>query len=463
MRSESHETRRGVARRSFLAAVGGAAASVGVLSVPVSGRVDAAPRSAKGAKFVQPLKANAEELYEYSLSVPVIDCHEHIPGREADYNNTTMRFGNLFNPYVSNDLNSAGMPFPRGVWSAFHVIGDDWDAFEPHWKAVKFGSYARPIRIALQHFYGVNDFTRENYLGIVGKINDGNKPGIYDRIFRTECGIEKVIVCSGALPDASNPLLAGNLFIPLGMNTAPSKAELDSLAAYAGGSEIKTIDELVDATNHWMEAQRKQGAIQFKAYAIPVEHPNKDDAARALELLRTGEALPPRAGQELRAYLREAHARKAAELGVPMAIHTGVWNDFRDLRVEDIVGFIERNPDTPMDIYHLGIPSPRAAIQTIKNYPNAYMNLCWSHIVASDMVVQSLHEAIDMVPLNKVFAFGGDYVLFIEKVFGHLQMARENIAVVLGSRVERNLMDMDDAKQTVRAWFCDNPKKFYKI
>ena len=79
------------------------------------------------------------------------------------------------------------------------------------------------------------------------------------------------------------------------------------------------------------------------------------------------------------------------------------------------------------------------------------------------MVVNAMKEAIDMVPLNKIFAFGGDYISFIEKVYGHLHMARENIALVLGDRVDRNLMDLDEAKQTLRAWFYDNPKAFYKL
>ena len=37
--------------------------------------------------------------------------------------------------YVSNDLTSAGMEFPEGVWAAFHCIGDEWDQFEPPWAA----------------------------------------------------------------------------------------------------------------------------------------------------------------------------------------------------------------------------------------------------------------------------------------------------------------------------------------
>jgi len=79
------------------------------------------------------------------------------------------------------------------------------------------------------------------------------------------------------------------------------------------------------------------------------------------------------------------------------------------------------------------------------------------------MVTASLKEAIDMVPVNKVFAFGADYVTFIETVYGHLYIARENVAIALGDRVDRCLMDLDDAKEILKAWFYDNPKRFYGL
>ena len=129
----------------------------------------------------------------------------------------------------------------------------------------------------------------------------------------------------------------------------------------------------------------------------------------------------------------------------------------------DVIGFVQRNPDTRMDIYHLGIPDVRTALQVVKNFPNAYLNLCWSHVVASDMTTNTLKEAIDLVPMNKIFAFGADYVLFVEKVYGHLHMARENVALTLGDRVDRGLMDLSEAKQILRAWFYDNPKAFYRL
>lgn len=412
-------------------------------------------------KFVQPLRGAAADLFEYAADIPVIDTHEHIPRCEADYNNATIAFGNLFNPYVSNDLTSAGMDFPRGTWAAFHCISDDWDAFEPYWRASKFTSYARPIRIALQKYYGVDDFTRENYLEIVKRINENNTPGIYHRILREDCGIEKSIRCAGDLPDQDDPILVGNVTCPaLQCQTWNGVADM---AMAVGMEPPASVDDVITAGDAWMELMVSKGAIQFKCAAMPMDTAAKEEAEAVLQALKNGEQLSDVAARPLVIHVRERNMRKAAELGVPMAFHTGVWNDFRTVNVEDLIGLISRHPDTRVDLYHLGIPNVRSMVQVVKNYQNAYLNLCWAHVVASDMVVNTMKEAVDMVPLNKVFAFGADYVLFIEKVYGHLLMAKENISIVLGDRVDRNLMDLDEAKETLRAWFYDNPKAFYGL
>jgi len=412
-------------------------------------------------RFAQPLRGAAEGLFEYAQTVPVIDTHEHVPRSEKDYNDVTIRFGDLLTPYVSNDLHSAGMAFPKDAAPTFHCIEDDWDAFAPYWHACKFGSYARPLRIALRHFYGDDDFTRDNYVEIVGRINANNVPGIFRRVFNETCGIERAVRCAGDLPDADDPILVGNITIPATLSV--QKAGIDQMVDDVGAEPVGSLDDLMAVADAWMVLQVKRGAIQFKTVAAPIEHPDRAAAAEVLRRVLSGEALPNDVLGPLMVYVREANARKAAELGVPVAIHTGVWGDFRTLAVQDIIGFVLRNPDTRMDIYHLGIPDVRACLQIVKNFPNAFLNLCWAHVVASDMVVRTMKEAIDMLPLNKVFAFGADYILFIEKVYGHLWMARENIALVLGDRVDRDLMDMDEAKQTLRAWFYDNPKAFYGL
>jgi hypothetical protein len=263
------------------------------------------------------------------------------------------------------------------------------------------------------------------------------------------------------LPDRDDPLLKGNIYLPCVTFNGPRS--LTDLQSATGCSELRSLDDAVAACDRWMEFQAASGAVCFKATAVWPAPLDKVLAQRLLDRIVGGQTLGEEACAPLTAYLREQHAKKAAELDLPVAVHTGVWNDFRGKDVRDAVGLVSRNPDTRFDIYHLGIPNPRETVQLVKNFPNAYLDLCWSHIVAPDMVVQTLKEAFDMLPLNKIFAFGGDHVLFVEQVYGHLQMAKENICTVLGDRIDRGYLDHAEALRILESWFYDNPASFFRL
>ena len=80
------------------------------------------------------------------------------------------------------------------------------------------------------------------------------------------------------------------------------------------------------------------------------------------------------------------------------------------------------------------------------------------------MTVSALDEYIDLIPLNKIIGFGGDYSSrCVEKTYGHLKMARENIAEVLARRVDGGLMGLDDAVEICRLWLYENPKQLYGL
>ena len=65
--------------------------------------------------------------------------------------------------------------------------------------------------------------------------------------------------------------------------------------------------------------------------------------------------------------------------------------------------------------------------------------------------------------MNKIIGFGADYTFQVEKVYGHLVMARENIAHVLASRIEEGLMDNAEAILIARKWLLDNPRVLYGL
>jgi uncharacterized protein len=65
-----------------------------------------------------------------------------------------------------------------------------------------------------------------------------------------------------------------------------------------------------------------------------------------------------------------------------------------------------------------------------------------------------------MVPNNKIFGFGGDYRI-VEKVYGHLKLARQNIAAILAEKIANGAMSRSEASLVARRLMFDNPRDFY--
>ena len=72
-------------------------------------------------------------------------------------------------------------------------------------------------------------------------------------------------------------------------------------------------------------------------------------------------------------------------------------------------------------------------------------------------------QCIDMVPPNNIIAFGADYSITVEKVHGHLIMAKEVVAKALGKRIRGEEMDMQDALRIAKMWFHDNAVRTYGL
>ena len=153
----------------------------------------------------------------------------------------------------------------------------------------------------------------------------------------------------------------------------------------------------------------------------------------------------------------------AAEADVPVAVHTGYWGDFRALDPKHMLSFAMRRQDVRFDMFHLGMPMIRDAILIGKNLPNVSLNLTWCPIISQVQTVRALDEIIDLVPVNKIIAFGGDYRVSVQKVYGHLVMAREVVAAALARRVEAGGFDMAEALRIAGMWFYDNPAGIYGL
>ena len=97
-----------------------------------------------------------------------------------------------------------------------------------------------------------------------------------------------------------------------------------------------------------------------------------------------------------------------------------------------------------------------------KTFANVYLNMSWIHIISPFGSRLDLREWLQMVPYNKIIAFGDD-LQQVETVYGHLQMARRNFAYALGSLLEEGLLSESTALDVAQAAFYDNPAMVYGV
>ena len=119
-------------------------------------------------------------------------------------------------------------------------------------------------------------------------------------------------------------------------------------------------------------------------------------------------------------------------------------------------------PDIDFDLFHIGYPYQNVVTVLSKTFPNVFIDMCWSHIVSPHASVNALVEWFDSVPVNKISAFGGDY-LFIDGVYGHLCLARHNVCTALTRKVEEGVIGVDRAADIAEMLFYSNPMRIFKL
>ncbi len=300
------------------------------------------------------------------------------------------------------------------------------------------------------------------------------KPGIYQRVLGDKCKIKVALTQAGRTDYQEDPLLVP--LMPARDYTDVSTWEAIQRKAGELGMTVNSLDDYVNVMEAGVVKWKQEGAVGLKTVSEPTAGP--PDRAEAMSLFETlrcgsreklsdhptpGVATSLTAPNPLRDYLRDEMFKICARQDMPMAVHAGMWGDFRNLDSQHIIPSIMRHPQTRFDLYHMGMPEVRQTGIIGKNFPNVWLNLCWTHIVSAQMTRSALDEYLDLVPVNKIFAFGGDYHRPVEKVYGHLTLARQNIAWVLARRIEAGVMTEDQALTVARKWFWDNPIECYKL
>ena len=430
------------------------------------------------------------EFLEAMRDIEVVDAHSHTRTPEQYY---------LRGPYNLFTLESYFERELHGLVSGIPYAGCEND--EQRWLQLKSAldkgrnvSFWRHNIVTYQKLYALNDDELDdNNWGalneaIISKSQDRNW---YDYVTRKVCGIKKQILnipwfeywfaadlikSSGdadavsaakwQTDDLDRTYFKGLLRMEYAL-FSHKRPIVEKLGAFTNVS-IDNLSTLERAIQTLIRIYIKKGIIGIKlahAYfrtlkSSPVK---RADAERIFSIAMSGHNIDATQVKQLQDYLIYLLIEMCNEGDLLCQIHTGIqWADLSDSNPLHLMPLLEAFPNVRFDILHAGIPFIHESSVLGKLFPNVYMNMALTYVISMAMAKQTLSELIDLVPGNRILAFGSD-VEFPEMICGHLEMAFSCVSEVLADKVCNDFLSKREAIALVKKIFCQNGTELYRI
>jgi hypothetical protein len=417
-------------------------------------------------------------IREFLDTVPVIDTHEHHTGAVLPPGEPFLK---QVLGYYWSDLVNAGFEAAQTAESAFSSpqtpTQAQYDLFDKLYRRSCHTAYARAFRLGLNACWGIEEISGQS-LRQLEERHSSRDPQFYDQL-ADKYGIKAII--SDMFFEGKNLIEGKDRNISAICKLAFSLPDLHRLhrkpQAYMLNEyldrTITCLDDYLESIEHYLRKALEFGVICFKdqsAYGRTLEYdlPSRAEAEKVFNRM----IFHPRGhvGSEEAKVLDDwlfHHFMRLAEIhDLPVQLHTGHMAGLRnDIVKTNAAGFIpvmELHNRVKFDLFHGNWPYMDEYLFIGKNYPNAYLNLCWVQTIDPYYCVELMKRAVMTIPHCKIMAYGGDARL-MEQSIGYLIMARDNVAYALTELIECGWLGMQEAKQLAIDWFYNNPIEFYKL
>lgn len=361
------------------------------------------------------------DLADHIQATPLADTHEHLY-KEAQYvENGPDVLEDLFaKNYIVADLVVSGAT-PEAAERLRNSRDPDiearWDGVKDAWQHCQHTGYGQAVRLIAHHVYGMDEITLPALLAARERNAQRRRPGERRRILQEEGNLDHVQVDDlvwECLPDASGP----DFFLyDLSWRTLCS-GEVDIARIHAvTGVEVTgaaSLREAMVAIFDWWGAC----AIAVKsqhAYDRTLRWHERTDA-EAEQILRkqlAGQDLMPDDKLCLGDWCLARGVELAVQHNLPFKLHTGYYCRVNRLVIDRIrpghlCGLLMRYPEARFVLMHAGYPYTAEMLAVAKHFPNTYVDMCWAWSIDPRAASQFVRQMIHTVPVNKLFAFGGD-------------------------------------------------------
>lgn len=421
-----------------------------------------------------------EEVHDYASSIAVIDTHEHLPPRESEREQKTDVLREYLTHYFDRDLISAGLTIGDYEKVIDHSLPlkERWTLVEPYWDMCRYTGYGQSLQRSVKGLYGIEEISGKT----IEKLNDFFQDGLdtenhFNYVLREKSGIEKSLIIVRE-QDLSHDEELFEAVYQIDHLIAPKNEDQINRVQQDSGIDITSFEDWLEAGEFLMRDALAHGAVAFKSglayerslfYDQTTRHEAEKGFLNSFRIIRNqpdGSKPVFLVGKAFQDYMMHFILRFAHRNRVAVQFHTGLQEGSGNMVSNShpvlLTNLILQYRKVKFDLFHIGYPYQHVMGTLAKNNPNVYIDMCWAHMISPSVCKQALAEWIDTVPLNKISAFGGDYA-FVDGVYGHLQMARENVSSVLADKVREGLFPMEKAKEVAKLFFFDNPYRLFNL
>lgn len=417
-----------------------------------------------------------QDIRDYLEALPVIDTHEHYIGNIGAGDDL---FGRLLGYFVSDLITAAG-PDEQAVLRILYDGGlpfdERYDVFEKYWRKANKTAYIKSLMEGFRRCWGIEEVSREAFRALHDKLPTRDM-ALFESLMDSS-GIRLSVVNIGAdtfrdIVDGKNTNFSPycRFAFPL-----PEYHDIHSAGSFRPletelGRGIVTLDDYVAGFDSLLGRAVDFGAVCLKdqsAYRRTIDygHPTKAEAEKVFQrvLSRPRDTFGSDEVKPLDDWLFGHFMTKARDYGLPVQLHTGHMagnrNDVRKANASHLIPLLELHKDVRFALFHGNWPYMDEYLFIGKNFPNVYLDLCWTHIIDPIYSIELMKRAVMTVPHSKVLAFGGD-CFAPEQTVGYLAMARDNTACALADLVDCGWLSLREAKEIAADWFFNNPTEFF--
>ena len=398
------------------------------------------------------------DLERHIEETPLVDSHEHMR-REQDWTEQGPDIlQDLFGNYVPADLHAAGAS-PEAMHRLMNAADEDiagrFEGIREAWEAVQFTGYGEAVRLIAERVYGIQELTGAAAASKAHRTRELQKPGERLRILKVDANLDHIQTDDFSWP--CPPDMSGPNFFLYDMSWATfcnGQVYPDALHKETGVGVVdlaslrQAMEALFEKYAPCAVAMKSQHA--YNRTLLWRERSDSEAEAALQEVLTKPDN---EIGVETRLCLGDWCWQRGVELSVehnlPFKIHTGYYagNDrmpVSRIKSGNMCALLARNLNAKFVLMHIAYPYSGELIALAKHYRNVWIDFCWAWSIDPWSSRDALRRCVHAVPINKLFAFGGD-TAWPTSAYAYSIQARQEIRRALQAEIDEGYMNEKQA------------------